>query len=179
MPFLVPLEAKPSPFGGNGLFAKADIAAGTKIWVMKPKGDDVAKVVPLEQNVPEGEKQELTENDVWTEEKMTGLPADQIERIFWGGYAHEPSATWIELRDGGNYTNHSSEKWNCMSEFTDSPWDEEHFCVKGAKAGDEILDDYGGFHNAKVPWINALMEKACPGRHDFERDFATPNKPTM
>jgi hypothetical protein len=44
MPYLVALEVKESPVGGSGLFAMQDIPAGTKTWVMRPKGDDVAKV---------------------------------------------------------------------------------------------------------------------------------------
>jgi hypothetical protein len=36
---------------------------------------------------------------------------------------------------------------------------------------------HSGFHNEKVPWINKLMAKLCPGRHSFEAEYATA-KPT-
>lgn len=100
-----------------------------------------SQVVPLKLSIENPPV--LAENRVMAEEDMLKLSAERVLAVFWGGYAHEPSETWIELRDGGNFTNHSDDKWNCGSGFTDSPWDEEHFAKKDIKAGDEILDDYG------------------------------------
>lgn len=73
---------------------------------------------------------------------MSTLTDEQINDIFWRGYAHEPSQLWIELSDGDGYHNHSDTP-NCGSDFTKSPWDEFQCAIKDIKAGEEILDDYG------------------------------------
>ena len=36
--------------------------------------------------------------------------ADSIHpQVLWGGYCYDPTGIWINLRDGGNFTNHSVE----------------------------------------------------------------------
>ena len=57
-------------------------------------------------------------------------------------YVHEPTQQWIELRDGGHYTNHSNTP-NCEAGYSADPFDDEQFSIEDIKSGDEIFEDYG------------------------------------
>ena len=99
------------------------------------------KVVPLTLRVKDSRA--INEpNLLWTEEEMRKLPKEKLEATLWGGYAHEPTQKWIELRDGASFTNHS-DKPNCEANWSNDPYDEEMHTIKDIKAGEEILEDYG------------------------------------
>ena len=101
------------------------------------------KVVPLTMRVEADPTRVIDEpNRLWTEEEMRKLPKDQLAAALWGGYVHEPTQQWIELRDGGHYTNHSNTP-NCEAGYSADPFDDEQFSIEDIKAGDEIFEDYG------------------------------------
>jgi SET domain-containing protein len=112
------------------------------------------QVVPLTLRV-EDSRAVNEPNLLWTEEEMRKLPKEKLEATLWGGYAHDPSQKWIELRDGASFTNHS-DKPNCEANWSDDPWDEEMTTIRDIKAGEEIFEDYGCVAPNNAPSLHCL-----------------------
>lgn len=159
------VEVRTSVLQGRGLFARKDIPCGTKIWCFKsPEGDD-----NWESLTGDGPNQHHGEAEV----KLMEDDPSSLSELLWGAYVHEPTGRLIELRDGGQFTNHSASP-NCGGPWTASPVDEHAVTVRDIKAGDELLDDYGVFRDMETEWVAALFEKYTPERYAFEKETVKP-----
>ena len=67
---------------------------------------------------------------------------ERLKEILWGGYLHDPTGVYIEVVDGGQFTNHSNDP-NCGGGWGTTPVEDFSIAVRDIAAGDEILEDYG------------------------------------
>ena len=88
--------------------------------------------------------------------------------ILWGGYLHDPSDCFIELRDGSQFTNHANTP-NVGGGWFDSACDEVSIACRDIPAGEEIVDDYSVFQDMQSSWLSRLMTDLVPERAAFER----------
>lgn len=172
MPFFVPIEIQPSSKyeeGGHTLVAAADIKKGAQLWGFQAQEGQTA--VPVLNNT--SPHRVLGPNAAFDEAAMLALPEATLTQVLWGGYPHPPSQMWIDLQDGGCYTNHSDEP-NCGGPWRDTCEAEASWAIRDINKGEEILDNYGVFHDSKVPWAEKLMAKHASGRHEFESECVKP-----
>ena len=83
-------------------------------------------------------------------------------------HTHTPRRL-IDLRDGAQYTNHSTSP-TCGGDWTADPADEYSVTIRDVRAGEELFDDYGVFRETQSPWLKSMFQKHCPERHDFEEE---------
>lgn len=122
--YTVPVEVAKSEIDGNGVFAKANIAEGTTVWMYKA-GYDIALT-------PE-EYASLTDSEKASIEKTAYLSP-------WSGL-------WVfpPMNDPAQYTNHSPRN-NLSVAFDSKVSTEPYFLAnKNIEAGDELTNNYHEF----------------------------------
>eukprot|EP00040_Diaphanoeca_grandis_P001454 m.18599 g.18599 ORF g.18599 m.18599 type:complete len:188 (+) comp12101_c0_seq1:162-725(+) len=170
MPFFHPIEIKPSPIEGHGVYAAADIPSGSKIWgLTAQEGDKVVEVI--NNTCPHVELNNA--NRLWRDADSIlkhCQSKEEISTLLSGGYPFfNDGGAFLELRDGGQMTNHSATP-NVGGPWPEVPERDTSTALRDIKAGEEILDDYGTFHDSFLPWVDAMMKEYVEERHTFEHD---------
>lgn len=98
---------------------------------------------------------------------------------------HHHQDTFLELRDGHQFTNHSviPAIANGDPEEIDIPANDVSIARVDIKEGDELTDHYGYYASDDVPseWLDKLMAKYCPGLlvsfHDQQSHLGSSSPP--
>eukprot|EP00054_Salpingoeca_dolichothecata_P006084 m.37266 g.37266 ORF g.37266 m.37266 type:complete len:161 (-) comp16201_c0_seq1:157-639(-) len=154
MGFCDGIEVRESAKHGKGLFATKFIPKGTIIWSFSGGknlvGDEPNQIL---------KREEL--------EAMGQSDADRLRTVLWGTYLHAPTGVCIELRDGGQYTNHSDEP---NLDGTNSRVAEEDMSValRDIQPGEELTEDYRVYEDFTAQWLVNLFKEYVPARYEFE-----------
>lgn len=122
--YIVPVKVSGSKIDGNGVFAEANIAKGTTVWIYKD-GHDI-KLTPEEYNT---------------------LPLARKTSMEKTGYLSPWSGLWVfpPDNDPAQFTNHSPEN-NLSVVYNVEVSNEPYFIAnKDIKAGDELTNNYHEF----------------------------------
>lgn len=152
MSWTVEVEFRASRVHGAGVFARKDIAAGTRIW-----------------EVDAGMR-------FFEREALEALPPATLARALHGGYLHWPANRFVWYDDGMQFMNHASgpaaniglDHWpQLMSDHT--------VALRDIAAGEELLEDYGFWAETGASqghWMEPLYRAACPEHLAFLRSLA-------
>eukprot|EP00992_Anisonema_acinus_P007803 TRINITY_DN3795_c0_g1_i1.p2 TRINITY_DN3795_c0_g1~~TRINITY_DN3795_c0_g1_i1.p2 ORF type:complete len:150 (+),score=41.91 TRINITY_DN3795_c0_g1_i1:52-501(+) len=134
----VPYEVRPSPLGGRGLFATADIPAGTLLWKYSEESVHFHDEASLRAKLATMTKEDAKE---------------LLEHIYcWEGKA-------CDIQDDGRLWNHTRRGGAACNTGPDpSGGDEDSsYAIRDIKANEELLDDYGTYE--RLPWFETLCRE--------------------
>ena len=109
MPQLFKTAVKQSQIQGKGLFALEDIPKGAVYWVLENNID----TIPVVGYEPQS-------NRIYTQEELYAVKdIEYLKHILHTGFYYAEGDLFIELRDGSEFTNHSSD-WNSQIIYDES-----------------------------------------------------------
>jgi hypothetical protein len=141
--FHVAYDVRPSPLGGQGLFAAQLIPQHSLIWKYAPG-----------RNVVEYRGAEAVHAHV------ASLPSQEARRD-WLAHVYACDGAVVEILDDGRWWNHSGTPNTGSGVGGD--WDST-YALRDIHAGEELLDDYGVYEYPD--WLRALFHE-----HGVPTDF--------
>jgi len=148
MTWVTDIEVRESPIHGKGVFAAADIPAGTRVWEFDPK-----------MMIADGP------------EALLRLPAPVRHFALHGGYLHHPSDRFVWYTDGMQYVNHAfGDAANIgITEWTPLE-DDNCTALRDIAEGEELLEDYSFWSISKLPeahWLRRVCAEHCADHYQF------------